>query len=195
MKAPLACIRRNFLVVILLSLSGCATILHGTTQKIPVTSDPEGAEVTVGTFRGRTPTVVELERGESHVVRISLERYRTEVIVVGKIITPASSGTNQLESLQKGRDAGQAWRRAAGGSGEPGASVGVLAGLGGLAVDAESGALYRLHPERIQVVLEPGQPSEVNDSRLKDIELLRSQGVLSEEEAAILRRRLLEGQK
>jgi PEGA domain len=46
--------------------SGCATIVHGTTQAIPFSSDPEGAEVFVnGTARGVTPTTVTLPRSSS----------------------------------------------------------------------------------------------------------------------------------
>jgi len=46
--------------------SGCATIVHGTSQAIPFSSDPEGAEVFVnGSARGVTPTTVTLPRSWS----------------------------------------------------------------------------------------------------------------------------------
>jgi hypothetical protein len=49
-----------------LIVSGCATIVHGTTQPIPFSSNPEGAEVFVnGSARGITPTTVELPRSSS----------------------------------------------------------------------------------------------------------------------------------
>jgi PEGA domain len=49
-----------------LIVSGCATIVHGTSQAIPFSSNPEGAEVFVnGSARGVTPTTVTLPRSSS----------------------------------------------------------------------------------------------------------------------------------
>jgi hypothetical protein len=49
-----------------LVVSGCATIVHGTTQPVPFSSNPEGAEVFIdGSARGVTPTTVELPRSSS----------------------------------------------------------------------------------------------------------------------------------
>jgi PEGA domain-containing protein len=49
-----------------LVVSGCATIVHGTSQAIPFSSNPEGAEVFVnGSARGITPTTVTLPRSSS----------------------------------------------------------------------------------------------------------------------------------
>jgi hypothetical protein len=49
-----------------LIVSGCATIVHGTSQAIPFSSNPEGAEVLVnGSARGVTPTTVTLPRSSS----------------------------------------------------------------------------------------------------------------------------------
>jgi hypothetical protein len=49
-----------------LVVSGCATIVHGTSQAIPFSSNPEGAEVFVnGSARGVTPTTVTLPRSSS----------------------------------------------------------------------------------------------------------------------------------
>jgi PEGA domain len=49
-----------------LLVSGCATIVHGTSQEIPFSSNPEGAEVFVnGSARGVTPTTVSLPRSSS----------------------------------------------------------------------------------------------------------------------------------
>jgi uncharacterized protein YceK len=46
--------------------SGCATIVHGTTQPISFSSNPEGAEVFVnGSARGVTPTTLTLPRSSS----------------------------------------------------------------------------------------------------------------------------------
>src|SRR5215471_17415617 len=68
----------------MLLLSGCA--IEGKTQKIPITSVPQGAEVRVDSFVGHTPTVVELKRGQPHLVSLSLNGYKTEVVTIGKVI-------------------------------------------------------------------------------------------------------------
>lgn len=45
--------------IALICLSGCATIVKGTTQKVPVASDPPDADVIVdGNLSGQTPTTV-----------------------------------------------------------------------------------------------------------------------------------------
>ena len=47
--------------------SGCATIMHGTTQTVPVSSSPSGAQVFVDVqYAGVTPCNVELKRGRPH---------------------------------------------------------------------------------------------------------------------------------
>lgn len=54
-----------------LLLSGCAAIFRGTTQLIPITSSPVGAEVIVnGELVGRTPLEVELGRGGEHAITL-----------------------------------------------------------------------------------------------------------------------------
>ena len=50
-------------------LCGCATILNGTSQKIPVSSEPEGATVTVDSKNAyTTPVKLRLERRRDHVL-------------------------------------------------------------------------------------------------------------------------------
>ena len=51
------------------------------------------------------------------------------------------------------------------------------------------GARYRLHPVSIEVTLEPGDPTEVIDSALREIERLKAQRVITEEEYQVLRDR------
>ena len=47
--------------------SGCAIIMHGTTQTVPVASSPSGARVFVdGRYAGVTPCNVELKRDRPH---------------------------------------------------------------------------------------------------------------------------------
>jgi hypothetical protein len=65
----------------------------------------------------------------------------------------------------------------------------------GAAVTAATQSLYELYPSEIHVVLEPGDPGETNDVRLRQIDRLQSQGVLTEDEAKTLRHRISETTK
>ena len=63
--------------VILLYMSGCATVLRGTKQDVAVTSAPGGASVYVdGDNAGMTPCTVELKRNSSHTIRVELAGYQ-----------------------------------------------------------------------------------------------------------------------
>lgn len=72
-------LQRVTLVALLLlapHLGGCATIINGTTQTIPVATEPPGAEVYVdGTIKGHTPVNLQLNRKESYQVRLALSGY------------------------------------------------------------------------------------------------------------------------
>lgn len=104
---------------------GCATIMHGTTQGIGFSSTPSGASITVDNqSHGTTPTVVKLDRKDTHIVKIELAGYQP----FEATITRSVSGW-VLGHL-------------------------VFGGLIGLAVDAISGGgLYKLSPEQVHAVL------------------------------------------
>ena len=103
---------------------GCGTIIHGTTQGIGFSSTPSGASITVNNqIHGKTPTVVELSRKDNHIVKIELPGYQ-----------PFEATINRSVS-------GWVWGNI------------VFGGLIGLAVDAISGALYKLSPEQLQATL------------------------------------------
>jgi hypothetical protein len=54
----------------------CATTIRGTSQKIPVTSSPSGAKITVdGEEMGYAPLNLKLKRKKSHVIRIEKQGY------------------------------------------------------------------------------------------------------------------------
>jgi hypothetical protein len=105
---------------------GCATIMHGSTQQVTVTSRPVGAMVVVdGGLRYRTPTILTLSRKESHTVEISYDGYQTETVDIKRVSSGAVFGN-------------------------------ILAGgLIGYAVDSSSGGAYRLEPEQISIDLRP----------------------------------------
>ncbi len=119
----------KFKVVILtMSLAvlvwSCATIMHGTSQKIGISSSPSGAKVIIdNTDFGTTPTFAKLKRGDEHIVKISLEGYQTAELTITKSVS------------------GWVWGNI------------VFGGLIGLAVDAISGGLYDLSPEQLNVEL------------------------------------------
>ena len=119
----------SFLVVIVLTsvcalLSGCATIVKGTTQVIPVSSDPTGARVTVDNSpAGTTPTTVTLNRKQNHMVVIEKEGFAPESIAVTKSMGGAVAGNI------------------------------IAGGFIGWGVDAMTGAQYNLAPNTISVRL------------------------------------------
>ncbi len=127
----LGCFRRfgaipGVLIMAITVTSGCATIIHGTTQKIPLSSTPSNAHVTVdGSGSFYTPTTVELTRKMDHILVFTKEDFEDEQVVITHVISGAVMGN-------------------------------ILAGgLIGWGVDAVSGAQYRLVPEIVSVSLRP----------------------------------------
>ena len=105
--------------------SGCATIVRGTHQDIPVTSDPSGAQVTADNQAwGLTPTIVQLERKRPHVITIELDGYHS--------VTATITSRQQGDAL-----AGNC----------------LIGGIPGMAVDSATGASYGLTPESIRASL------------------------------------------
>ena len=67
---------------LLLNLTGCATILSGTSQTVEVRSAPHGARVVVdGRDVGTTPLKTDLKRGVPHTVQVSKDGYLDETVV------------------------------------------------------------------------------------------------------------------
>jgi hypothetical protein len=119
---------RPLLLLILAAQSGCATALHGPTQQVSVSSEPQEALVTIGSFTGRTPLTVSLPRRNTHWVEIRKDGYRPQSVLVERVMSGAVVG-----------------------------SV-LAAGPIGWGVDALTGAQYRLVPERVHVVLAREEP-------------------------------------
>ena len=68
MKPPVILVVSSFLL-----LGGCATIMHGTYQKIEVASSPVGARVWVDSSEvGITPVSVSVKRNNDHLITVSL---------------------------------------------------------------------------------------------------------------------------
>ncbi len=117
-----------FILITALGLSGCATIVSGTTQRVAVTSQPTGAKVTAdGKMTSTTPTDFTLERKTDHALEFSKEGYKTATVML---------------------------KRTMNGMGFGNALVGGMIGVG---VDMVSGADNKLIPERVDLKLEEGQ--------------------------------------
>ena len=107
-------------LALLIGSAGCASIMHGTTQDIGISSMPTNARVIVDNQpRGNTPLVAKLSRGDNHIVRIELDGYAP------------------FEATLTKKVSGWVWGNI------------VFGGLIGLAVDAMTGGLYNLTPEQL----------------------------------------------
>lgn len=68
------------------TLTGCATVVHGTNQVIPVASTPEGARVSIdGNPVGVTPLSLTVSRKQSHLVSISHDSFPSVDIVLSTL--------------------------------------------------------------------------------------------------------------
>ena len=120
-------------LLLILALSGCATILRGTGQGIGIASQPPGAEVVIDNkMYGKTPVSVKLRRKDNHHIVVHLENYEPYEIV----LTRQTSGWvfgNILFCI--------------------GAPI-------GLAVDAIAGGMYSLSPDQVNAQLPANTTSE-----------------------------------
>lgn len=123
----------------LLATTGCATIIHGTTQDVGFSSTPSQATVKVnGIPVGSTPVIAKLARKQSHLVRIELDGYQPFETTLTKSVS------------------GWVWGNI------------VFGGVIGLAVDAGTGGIYKLSPEQLHgqmsQVVQAGSPRDQETS-------------------------------
>ena len=77
------------MLAIVVMNSGCASIVTGTKQHVPITSIPAGAAVKVnGEDKGRTPIAVDLKRNEYHTVLIEMPGYEPYRLETTKGVNP-----------------------------------------------------------------------------------------------------------
>ena len=114
------------LSVLSVTIFGCAAIIHGTKQKIPVNSSPSGAKVIVmGAHKASTPAVIELSRSESNIVlRFEKDGYEPVDVAI----------TRSVDGWIVGNI--------------------IFGGIIGLVVDFASGAAYKLTPNEVSVNLQ-----------------------------------------
>lgn len=70
---------KKLMLFILLFSIGCGSLLHGTRQEVPITSNPDEADVTINSeFKGKTPLSIELKRKtKKYVIYIEKEGYQS----------------------------------------------------------------------------------------------------------------------
>jgi hypothetical protein len=59
--------------VLAVALTGCATILSGTSQKITVHTDPQGAHARIGHQAGRTPVTLTVPKGGNVHLEVTVD--------------------------------------------------------------------------------------------------------------------------
>lgn len=107
-----------------MALAGCASIMHGTSQDVGISSSPTGASVTIDNMaKAQTPFVASLSRKDSHIIHLAADGY-----------APADLTLTRSTS-------GWVWGNI------------VFGGLIGLAVDAMTGGLYNLTPDQLSATL------------------------------------------
>lgn len=103
-----------------LAVYGCASIIHGTSQDVGISSQPSQAEVVINNqTHGKTPLVAKLSRKDNHIIKINLPGYQPYETTLTRNVS------------------GWVWGNV------------LFGGLIGLAVDAISGGIYNLTPEQI----------------------------------------------
>ena len=108
-------------MAVILFVSGCATIIHGSKQTIGISSNPTKATVSIdGQSFGETPVSARLTRLDNHLVKIELPGY----------LPYETTLTRKVDGWIAGNI--------------------VFGGLIGLAVDAITGGMYKLTPDQIQ---------------------------------------------
>jgi PEGA domain. len=135
-----------------LALSGCATLNHGGTQDIEVTSEPSGALVWVDSAEiGHTPLKVPVRRGGADVrLRIESAGYKPDSVQLSRRI-----GGWVVGDLLLGADS---FFGAGLGSGPTaGVIVGVAFTAFSIGFDYATGAIYNRRPKALHIALEPAE--------------------------------------
>ena len=110
-------------------MTGCASIITGTTQEVSFQSSPEGALVTVGgRVLGKTPITVQIDKESDPRLEFSKEGYETLVMPLATTIEPWFWGNI------------------------------ILGGLYGSTTDGISGAVYHYSPSHYYVTMTPFGP-------------------------------------
>lgn len=116
--------------------AGCATVVHGTTEKIHLNSAPAGAEVTIDNAQSlTTPADVDLTRSDPHTLVFS------------------KAGYQEAHEALTTRGTGLVWGNL------------LFVGVVGAIVDESDGASNELSSDDIEVTLVPASPGEASPGR------------------------------
>ena len=155
---------------ILFLVTGCGSVINGSHQSIPVTTNPPGATITETQTQDSalSPSVLDLKRDKDYVLTITKEGYETQTVKIQHVISGTAAGN--------------------------------LVGLTilGTAIDNATGAAWDLKPENIVVTLTPLSPEEKANqahlltketlqSQLVNLEQLKSSNLLTDSQYAVLR--------
>jgi len=111
-------------LIISLVLSGCATIINGTSQYVGISSNPAYATVLIdGQLLGKTPLTADLKRKDNHSIIIELDGY----------MPYSGTFSKQVSGWVFGNI--------------------LIGGLIGLVIDAISGGIYKLSPDQLEAEL------------------------------------------
>ncbi len=111
--------------IIIIQLTGCATIFKGTNSHLGMHSNPSGAEVYInGKFMGKTPLSLKLSSKATYMIEFKKEGFRT---ITRNVTNKVGAGWVILD---------------------------VLAGLVPVIIDAVTGAWYHLDEKNVDVQLE-----------------------------------------
>lgn len=141
-------------ITALVLVTGCATIMSGTKQKIKIASTPTDANITISQFdqnqesaywTGTTPATVKVNRKNSYQVKISLKGYQPVEVPI------------EYKSMN-----GWVWGNI------------IFGGILGTVVDTVDGAANELGPDDINVTLMRVQTSNLGNKAEADYALLSS---------------------
>lgn len=113
------------ILLAIVSLSGCATVLNGSTQKVKLTTDPDDAKVYVnGVYFGETPVELELDTSQVYSVEFRKRGYESQGVLIGNKV-------------------GLGW-----------VVIDLCLGVVPVFIDAVTGDWNTLHPNKVRVSLE-----------------------------------------
>jgi len=154
---------------LLFALNGCATIMHGTTQDIGITTDPSGANLLIdGQHHYKSPAIITMKRIDDHKVEISQEGYKKETVEIKGALSWAVAGDF------------------------------LAGGVIGYGIDAATGAQRRLVPESLNVRLRPLTTQETSEEAknlveetLEQLKIWRYEGRITQEEYIKMRQEIV----
>ncbi len=116
----------SFMLCLSLIFSGCGTLVHGTSQNIPIQSDPPGAKARLSNgYEITTPDTVTVKREDEQVITFEKEGYKKKQVMLNRHFNAGATILGNILWL-----------------------------LVGAAVDLIAGGAWTLKPEAVHVTLE-----------------------------------------